>query len=118
MQLKERKEQGATILDFEGRFDFSARREFKEAIEQIQERGEQQIILNLEGVSFIDSSALGMLVVAHQNSKLKQGHICLVNPQTYVRQILDLANVPKMIPVYNNVQDALAAKSSSAAMAH
>lgn len=117
MQLRQRQEGTAAVVDLEGRFDFSARREFKETMERLHEQGQRQIILDLSAVSFIDSSALGMLVVAHQNMKLKQGQILLVNPQTYVRQILDLANVPKMIPVYNSVQDALSPQSASPALA-
>ncbi len=115
MQVTERQEQGATVVDLEGRFDFGSRREFKESMERLGEVGGQHIILNLEKVSFVDSSALGLLVVAHQNLKLKQGRISMVNPQTYVRQILELANVPKMIPVYPSLQDALAGTSAPAA---
>jgi len=118
MQLREREERGAVVLELEGRFDFSARREFKETIDRAQEGEARRLILDLGGLTFIDSSALGMLVVAHQNIKLKQGQICLVNPQSYVRQILDLANVPKMIPVYDTIEQACSAKDASAALAH
>lgn len=117
MELTERKQGPATVLEINGRFDFAARREFKDAMERIQQAGCQHVILNLEKVSFVDSSALGLLVVAHQNLKLKDGRISLVNPQSYVRQILDLANVPRMIPVFSTVEEACAGFEQSAAAA-
>ena len=118
MQISEHKEEGAVILDLEGRFDFGARKVFKDAVERIQKEEEcVHIILNMERVSFVDSSALGLLVIAHQNLKIKQSQLSLVNPQPYVRQVLDLANVPKMIQVYPTVQEAKLVSPRSASVA-
>jgi anti-anti-sigma factor len=88
----------------DGRFDFGARKTFKSALnEAMNER--MPIILDLGQVSFVDSSALGLLVIAHQNLKSKKIPFSLVNPQTYVRQVLDLANVAKMIPIYQTIDE-------------
>jgi hypothetical protein len=32
----------------------------------------------------------------------------MLKPQSYVREIMSLANIPKLIPMYDNEQDALA----------
>lgn len=117
MELTEHQHESATVLDINGRFDFAARRDFKEALDRLQQAECRHVILNLEKVSFVDSSALGLLVVAHQNLKLKEGRISLVNPQSYVRQILDLANVPRMIPVFPTIEEACAGFSQTAAVA-
>ncbi len=117
MKLTEHQHGSATVLDINGRFDFAARREFKEAMDRLQQAGCRHVVLNIEQVSFVDSSALGLLVVAHQNLKLKEGRISLVNPQSYVRQILDLANVPRMIPVYSTIEEACAGFDQPAALA-
>lgn len=118
MELTEQQQGTATVLEINGRFDFSARRDFKEAMDRLQQAGCRHVILNLEKVSFVDSSALGLLVVAHQNLKLKEGRISLVNPQSYVRQILDLANVPRMIPVFSTIDEACSGFNQPAALAH
>lgn len=117
MQVTEREVNGLTVVDLEGRFDFSSRREFKDTMERLQQNGVRHVVLNLDKVTFIDSSALGLLVVAHQNFKLRQGRISLAQPQTYVRQILDLANIPKMIPVFAKLDEALMGHESQAACA-
>ena len=116
MKVTERQDGEFAILDLEGRFDFGARRDFKDAVDRVQNSGSRYIILNLQDIAFVDSSALGLLVVAHQNLKLKEGRIGLVNPQPYVRQILDLANVPRMIPIFPSVDDAKAGIGNQAAL--
>jgi len=108
MNMSEREEHGAMVVTLEGRFDFGVRKDFKQTIDRLQTQGYRHIVLNLEQVSFVDSSALGLLVIAHQNLKLKAARLSLVKPQSYVKQVLDLANVPKMIPVFGDIQQALA----------
>ena len=92
------------ILHMEGRFDFGARKTFKEMVDQASEL-KQPVILDLSQVGFLDSSALGLLVISHQMFKSKQIPLYLVNPQTYVRQVLDLANVTKIIPIYETIEE-------------
>ncbi len=106
MQISEQQDNSSVTLVLEGRFDFGARKTFKETVERLQQEGCTHIILNMEAISFVDSSALGLLVIAHQNLKIKQAQLTIVNPQPYVRQVLDLANVPKMIQVVSSIEEA------------
>jgi len=96
--------EGKSIIHLDGRFDFGSRKTFKEAIDQVAEEG-SPVVLDLEKVTFVDSSALGLLVISHQNLKNKNIPFYLVNPQTYVKQVLDLANIGKMIPIYQAVAE-------------
>ncbi len=95
---------GKTVASLEGRFDFGARKTFKEVIDRSVESG-NPVVLDLEKVTFVDSSALGLLVISHQNLKNKNIPFFLVNPQTYVKQVLDLANIGKMIPTYQTLEE-------------
>ncbi len=104
MNITQENCEGRVVLHLEGRFDFGARKTFKEAMDQAVQEG-IPVALDLGQVSFVDSSALGLLVISHQNLKNKKIDFCLANPQTYVRQVLDLANVAKMIPIYQTLQE-------------
>ena len=99
---------GVMVLRLDGRFDFGARKTFKEAVDSVSDEG-QPVVLDLEKVTFVDSSALGLLVICHQNLKNKKIPFYLVNPQTYVKQVLDLANIGKMIPTYQTLDEVLKA---------
>jgi anti-anti-sigma factor len=98
----------AVVVRIEGRFEFGTRHEYKRLIGQIVQEGHRRLVLDLEGVTFLDSSALGLLLLTHQNFKLKDGNFSLVKPTGYVRQVLELANLPRVIPVYDSMDEAIA----------
>ena len=102
MNITQEKADGKSIVHLDGRFDFGARKTFKDALDQVAEEG-SPVVLDLGKVTFVDSSALGLLVICHQNLKNKKVPFYLVNPQTYVKQVLDLANIGKMIPIYQTL---------------
>ena len=108
MQIERSVLQDAVVVRMEGRFEFGTRHEYKRLIGQIVQEGHRRLVLDLEGVTFLDSSALGLLLLTHQNFKLKNGNFSLVKPTGYVRQVLELANLPRVIPVYDSVDEAVA----------
>ena len=104
MNIREDVADGKTIVYLEGRFDFGTRKSFKEMVTLASEKG-NPIVLDLEKVTFVDSSALGLLVICHQNLKNSKIPFYLVNPQAYVKQVLDLANIGKMIPTFQTLEE-------------
>ena len=108
MQTNERPVPNGVILEMTGDLTFDNREQFKTAVEAIHQKGCQHLILNMADVRFVDSSGLGLLALVSQNFKVSQGTVSMVKPQTYVREIMTLTNITKLIPVYDNEQDALA----------
>jgi anti-anti-sigma factor len=108
MQTKERPVPNGVILEMTGDLTYANREHFKAAVEAVRQRGCRHLILNMAEVRFVDSSGLGLLALVSQNFKLTQGKVSMLKPQSYVREIMTLANIPKLIPVYDNEQDALA----------
>ena len=102
MNVTQEKSENTVVVHLEGRFDFGARKTFKDAMDEAMKE-DMPIVLDFGQVSFVDSSALGLLVIAHQTLKSRKIPFSLVNPQTYVQQVLDLANVAKMIPIYRTI---------------
>lgn len=107
MKTKERPVPNGVILDMTGDLTYANREYFKAAVEAVRQRGCRHLILNMAEVRFVDSSGLGLLALVSQNFKLTQGKVSMLQPQSYVREIMTLANIPKLIPVYDNEQDAL-----------
>jgi anti-anti-sigma factor len=106
MQTKERPVPNGVMLELMGDLTYANRDQFKTAVEAIRQKGCRHLILNMAEVRFVDSSGLGLLALVSQNFKLK--------PQSYVREIMSLANIQKLIPVYENEQDALAGQPKAA----
>ncbi len=108
MAVSARNIDNAVVLDLTGRFDATAKRDVQDAIDEAMDTGTSHLILNLAGVPLVDSAALGLLAVNHNKFKEKGGKLSLVNPQPEVRLILDMVAMPKLIPSFNSIEEALA----------
>lgn len=114
MQVKERPVPHGVVLELTGDLTYANREQFKTAVEAVRQKGCRHLILNMAEVRFVDSSGLGLLALVSQNFKLSQGKVSMLKPQSYVREIMSLANIQKLIPVYDNEQEALAGHQRAA----
>ena len=112
MKIHERSTSQGTILDLEGDLTYATRTVFKAAVDKAKEAGCRHLILNFDQVRFVDSAGIGLLVLTSQGFKLLQGQVSMLKPQRYVREIMSLANIPVMIPIYEREEDALMARAA------
>ncbi len=66
MQIVERRIGQSIILDLTGELSYANRTTFKAAVERSKRAGCRHLILNMQGVRFLDSSALGTLALLAQ----------------------------------------------------
>ena len=112
MKINERVLPQGTILDVEGDLTYANRSVFRAAVEKAKSAGCKHLIVNMEKVRFVDSAGLGLLVLVSQNFKLSQAYFSVLKPQLYVREIMSLANIPKMIPIYESEEAVLVARAA------
>lgn len=117
MDIQQQTARKAAILSLRGEFTFAARRTFVEAVEQAYATGCRHLILNLEGVRFVDSAALGVLAVTQHRCSLDNRRFSLVSPQPYVQEIFKLASLDQLIPIYATEEAALSARMAAPAQA-
>jgi anti-anti-sigma factor len=94
---------------FVGRFDHHARQDFKWRIDHAITQGYRFVILNMVAVSFVDSSALGWLVLAQRRFHRIGGKMCIIAPAGFVRDILELTEIGEWIPIFPNEDEAVRA---------
>jgi anti-anti-sigma factor len=88
---------GEARLKLVGRFDFNSHREFRAAYEIVLENTEvRTLVIDLGGVDYLDSSALGMLLMVRDKATSANKAILLANAQSGVKQVLDIANFSKL----------------------
>ncbi|HNH36303.1 MAG TPA: STAS domain-containing protein [Rhodocyclaceae bacterium] len=91
---------GRAVIRLQGRFDFNAHREFREATEQaLREAGAKELRVDLAEVEYLDSSALGMLLMLRDKAKATNRAVVLANCRGAVRQVLDIANFGKLFTI-------------------
>ncbi len=83
-----------------GRFDFQVHREFKEAYTKLFDTANvQQIEIEMSKLDYLDSSALGMLMLLNERAKSVNKTITLVNPSGVVSQVLEVANFNRLFTI-------------------
>ncbi len=96
MQTSITNRDGKTVIILQGRFDFNAHREFREAVEQAVKDTPASIIVDLGSVDYLDSSALGMLLMLRDKAKITGKEVMLANARGSVKQVIDIANFGKL----------------------
>lgn len=107
MEIELRDEGMIKILTLKGRLDAQVSGSVKERIHELLAEGATRLILNLEGVDFLDSSGLGALVSSLRKVKEKKGEIKLAGLRPEVRSIFDITRVTRLFTIYEKVQDAV-----------
>ncbi|MEK8104185.1 STAS domain-containing protein [Micromonospora sp. M12] len=97
---------GCTVLEVRGELDMATSPQLREGLQQLVDAGDRQVVVDLAGVGFMDSSALGALVVTFKAMREVGGRLCLAAVQPAVRSVLGITSVDRVIDVYDNVQAA------------
>lgn len=86
---------GATLtITPGGRFDFRTHREFRNAY--VQTAGARHYVINLAFTDYLDSSALGMLLLLREHAGGDQSDIRILNCKPDVQNIFKVANFQKL----------------------
>ena len=112
MQITEHVRDGVLVLTVTGRLNFYSRKTFQAVMRHAEKSSNNHVVLNLQGVESIDSVALGMLVLSQTRLSIKGIEMSLVEPPVGIRDVLDLANIPKLIPVYSTEEAAIGSPAS------
>lgn len=100
MQIATRTDGRRVFLRLTGRFEFSDHREFREAIDQILRMADiDELVVDLMDVEYVDSSALGMLLMLRERAVVAKLGLSLANPRGMVRQALDIAHFEKLFTI-------------------
>ena len=88
---------GIAIIALAGRFDFSAARDFRTGYEAALEEPQlREIRIDLARVEYLDSSALGMLLLLKDRADPRNITMSLTNCRGIVKEILDVASFGAM----------------------
>ena len=98
---------GVTVLAPNGRLDVAGAPMLKEAIGDAVKNGLPRLVIDMEGVSFVDSTGLGSVIAALKLVRSSKGDLRLAAPNQQVRVVLELTTLDRVFAYYPTVEDAL-----------
>lgn len=88
---------GQTLtISVKGRFEFNLYRDFRSAYE---DKNARRYVIDLKDTEYMDSSALGMLLVLRDRCGGDQARISILNSNPAIREILTVSNFNKLFEV-------------------
>ena len=91
MQYEVRKSAGITTIGLKGRMCFSDHAEFRKVIGAFDQPPGGSVVFDMGALEFIDSSGLGMLIIARDEAKKRQQEFVIENVRSEVKRLMDMA---------------------------
>ncbi|MFA5911039.1 MAG: STAS domain-containing protein [Vicinamibacterales bacterium] len=99
MEIVERTVNEVTVLDLKGKMTLGEGDELlKDKINSLLAAGKKKLLLNLEGVPYIDSAGLGEVVRTYTTVSRQGGSLKLLN---LTKRIEDLLSITKLLTVFD-----------------
>jgi anti-sigma B factor antagonist len=105
----ERRDGGVTVVRPEGRLDLLSAAELKRLLVEEVGAGQHRLVVDLMGVTFIDSSGLGALIGGLKAARTAGGNLRLARAGEQALTILELTTLDRVLRPYPTVEAALAA---------
>jgi anti-sigma B factor antagonist len=115
MQIDERKIGDVVVLDLKGKVTLGQGDELlKDKVNSVVNQGFKKILLNLDGVPYIDSSGLGEIVRTYTTVSREGGSLKLLNLTKRVNDLLAITKLLTIFETFDREDDAVKSFSASA----
>jgi anti-sigma B factor antagonist len=102
------------VVALEGEVDIYTSPQLKEALLAGIEDGATILIVDLAGVTFIDSAALGVLVSGAKRVRPQNGRLDIVCTDENITRLFEITGLDHVFSIYRTRDDALRATASTA----
>jgi anti-sigma B factor antagonist len=100
------------VVALTGEVDLYSAPELKTRLAELTEAGAHEIVVDMTGTTFIDSTALGVLVRAVQRLRETDGgRFGLVITDENIRRIFEMTGLERVFPIYGSRDEALSDSS-------
>ena len=109
LDIAVRSERGATVLEATGDIDVQTAPILQDALAKITADGlTGQVVLDLAGTDFLDSSALGVLVGVHKRFEPAAGRFTVVCDKPHLLRVFQITRLGEVLRIVPTLDDALA----------
>ena len=86
----------------------------RDELRSLLAQGKKNIVLNMKGVSYVDSAGLGELVGAYTTATNQGGAVKLLHLQGKMRDLMQITKLHTIFPAYEDEQSAVSSFSATA----
>ena len=109
METEGGQQSNTVVVDIAGKVTIGYDAKMRDTINEAREGGAQNILLNMRGVTRLDSSGIGELVAAHASITNAGGRLLLVGLPAKVATVLQITNLLGVLELFDDIDEAIAA---------
>ena len=109
LSLETRSEGDWTVVEVGGEIDVYTAPKLREQLIDLVSSGQYHLVVDMEGVEFLDSTGLGVLVGGLKRVRAHEGSLRLVCTQERILKIFRITGLTQVFPIHDTVADAVAA---------
>jgi anti-sigma B factor antagonist len=109
LSLSTRTVDDRTIVEVGGEIDVYTAPKLREQLVELVNDGNFHLVVDMEGVDFLDSTGLGVLVGGLKRVRAHEGSLRLVCNQERILKIFRITGLTKVFPIHGSVDEAVAA---------
>ena len=113
LQIAERVVSGVTILDMQGRFVLDETEFFRRRVDDLIRENRVHLILNLKGVTYIDSAGVGMMVGKYLSIRRHGGDVKLLHLSPRTHRVMTITKLLTVFDAFDSEEEAVAAFSAA-----
>ncbi len=107
MELEVLEKSNATIVQIDGELDVANAMELSDNLTVLFKKFPKRVILNLEGVNYIASTGLAMLVSALKKSKETRVPFAICGLSPVAKKAVEMTTLDEILPIYTDVKESL-----------
>ena len=106
MKIEFKLVRNTVVVKLKGELDMMITEKLRQEIDsKLEDKRVNNLIINLEKVTFIDSSGLGVIIGRYKKIASRKGRMYIVGASPSVEKILKFSGINKLIPIYKSEQD-------------
>lgn len=103
LKVTQREMDGVAVVALEGRIVLGEESNaLRETVKGLLAKGQKQIVLNMDNVTYIDSAGLGTLVASHHSAKSQGAGLRLSNLGSKFQEVLQVTKLLTVFDVYDS----------------
>lgn len=99
---------GWTVVSLYGELDVATAPSLREQLIGLVNDGSTQLVLDLEGIDFLDSTGLGTIISALKRARTHDGDLRLVCSQSRITRLFEITGLDKAVPLLPTLDAAVA----------
>jgi anti-sigma B factor antagonist len=107
MEIKETQQADVMVFTLNGRLDSNTSTSLEKRVTDAIENGARRVVIDFEGLDYISSAGLRIILKASKELKRDQGDIALCAMQDYVKEVFEIAGFDTFLTITPTLEAAL-----------